>query len=119
MTKLILTILSICSIGLAIGQTSDSNKVKNDSFSNYDGLRDKQYKAEVEVLTYVDSTFNFQVIVPNWLHLFESGIYAWGGTLPSVEGIENAIVIKSFDKKVYKSLKDFKKFIVEDFVFRQ
>lgn len=119
MKKLILTILSICSIGLTIGQTSDSNKVKNDSFSNYDELRDKQYKAEVEILTYVDSTFNFQVIVPNWLHLFEGGIYAWGGTLPPVEGIENAIVIKSFDKKVYKSLKAFKKYIVEDFVFGQ
>lgn len=39
--------------------------------------------------------------------------------MPAVEGIENAIVIKSFDKKDYKSLKDFNKYIVEDLVFGQ
>jgi hypothetical protein len=118
--KLILTLLSICSFGLTFGQTSDSTKVKKDTFNNYDELREKQQKAEVETLTYVDSTFNFQVTVPNWLHLIEAGsAYIWGGTLLAVDGIENAIAIKSFDKKDYKSLKDFKKYIVEDLVFGQ
>ncbi len=120
MTKTILTLLSIFSIGLTFGQTSDSTKVKKDSFNNYDELRDKQQKAEIEALTYLDSTFNFQVAVPNWLHLIETGSnYFWGGTLPAVEGIENAIVIKSFDKKDYQSLIDFKKYVVEGLVFGQ
>jgi hypothetical protein len=73
MTKIILILLSICSIGLTFGQTTDNTKVKKDSFNNYDKLRDKQHKAEIETLTYVDSTFNFQVAVPNWLHLIETG----------------------------------------------
>lgn len=120
MMKLILTILSICSFGLTFGQTSDSTKVKKDSFNNYDELREKQQKTQVETLTHVDSTFNFQVTVPNWLHLIETGsIYNWGGTLPAVDGIANAIVIKSFDKKDFKSFMDFKKYIVEDLVFGQ
>jgi hypothetical protein len=118
--KLILTLFSICSIGLTFGQTSDSTKVEKNTFNNYDDLRDKQLKAEIETLTYVDSTFNFQVKVPNWLHLIETGsVQNWGGTLPAVGGIENAIVIKSFDKKNYKSLKDFKKYVVEDLVYGQ
>lgn len=91
-----------------------------DTFNNYDELRDKQQKSGIIEITYVDSTFNFQVAVPNWLQLIETGSnYLWGGTLPAVEGIENAILIKSFDKKNYKSINDFKKYIVEDVVFGQ
>ena len=120
MTKIILILITTFSIGLTFGQTADSIKVKKDTFDNYDELRDKQYKAGIKTLTYVDSTFNFQIVVPNWLRLVETGsVNIWGGTLPAVEGIENAIAIKSFDKKDYKSLNDFKKYIIEDNVFGQ
>ena len=120
MKKAILTLLLMLSIVVTFGQTTDSTKVKKDTFNNYDELRDKQHKAEVDTLTYVDSTFNFQVKVPNWLYLMETGsVYLWGGTLPAVDDIENAIVIKAFDKKDYKSLKDFKKYVVDDLVFGQ
>jgi hypothetical protein len=105
---------------MTFGQTSDSTKIMKDTFNNYDELRDKQQKSEIIEITYVDSTFNFQVAVPNWLQLIETGSnYLWGGTLPAVEGIENAILIKSFDKKNYKTINDFKKYIVEDVVFGQ
>jgi len=119
MTKIILTLILTCITGLSFGQTSDSANVKKDTFHDYDELRDKQLKAEIDTLTYVDSTFNYQVTVPDWLHLIESGVNLWGGTLPAVDGIENAIGIKSFDKKDYKSITDFKKFVVEDLVFGQ
>lgn len=120
MTKTILTLLFICSIRLTFGQTSDSTKVTKDTFNNYDELRDKQQKVGIEALTYLDSTFNFQITVPKWLHLMETNsVYIWGGTLPAVDGIENAIAIKSFDKKDYKSLNDFKKYVIEDLVFGQ
>lgn len=57
----------------------------------------------------------FQVKVPTWLNLKETGSrFAWGGTLPPVKGIENAILIKIFDKEEFASLQDFKKYIVED-----
>ena len=120
MTKLILTLLAICSIKLSFGQTFNSAKIKKDTFENYDELRKKQNKAGVDTITYLDSTFNYQVVIPNWLHLMETNsVNILGGTLPAVDGIENAIVIKSFGKKDYKSLKDFKKYIIEDVVFGQ
>jgi hypothetical protein len=70
--------------------------------------------------TYVDSTFHYQVEIPTWLTVRSSGDpHFWGGTLPAVEGIENAILIKSFEKSKYATLAEFKKFIVEDMVFGQ
>jgi len=118
--RVILTIVFVFSTVLSYSQTDDSTKIKRNSFRNYDDLRDKQKNAGIDTLTYLDSTFNFQVQVPNWLHLKETGtVYAWGGTLPAVEGIENAIIIKAFDKNSYKSFKEFKKYIVEDLIFGQ
>ena len=116
MKTTIMTLMLSCSIGLSFGQTADSTNIKHDTFNTYVELRDKQHKAEIETLIYIDSTFNYQVEVPDWLQLMETGSdYYWGGILPAVDGIENAIVIKSFDKKVHKSFKNFKKYIVEDF----
>ena len=120
MRKTILTLLLTYSIGLSFGQTTDSTEIKNDTFDTYEELRDKQHKAGIGTLTYIDSTFNFQVEVPDWLHLLETGsVYIWGGTLPAINGIENAIAIKSFDKKKFNSFNKFKKFVVEDLVLGQ
>ena len=120
MKRIALTLFAFLISGLTFSQTNDSTKFKKDSFDNYQELREKQKNAEIEKLTYLDSTFNFQVQVPNWLNLKETGtIYAWGGTLPEVDSIENAIIIKIFEKNDYKSLADFKKHIVGELVFGQ
>lgn len=120
MTRTTLTLFAFLITGLTFSQSNDSTKFKKDSFDNYQELREKQKAADIDKLTYLDSTFNFQVQVPNWLNLKETGtIYAWGGTLPAVESIENAILIKIFDKSDYKSLADFKKYIIGELVFGQ
>jgi len=120
MTRIILTLFAFLTTGLTFSQSNDSTKFKKDSFDNYQELREKQKAADIDKLTYLDSTFNFQVQVPNWLNLRETGTtYAWGGTLPAVESIENAILIKIFDKSDYKSLTDFKKYIIGELVFGQ
>jgi len=120
MKRIILTLLLLIWVSLAFSQTKSSEEVKKDSYNNYDELREKQNKIGIELLTYLDSTFNFEVKVPNWLNLRETGSpYAWGGTLPAVDGIENAILVKSFNKSGYKSLAAFRKFIVDDLVFGQ
>ena len=60
-------------------------------------------------------TQNLRLIVPKWLKLIETkSDFAWGGTLPAVKKIENAILIKSFKKSKFKSIKEFRKYIVED-----
>jgi hypothetical protein len=120
MTKTIAILLFIFSSSLCYCQTTDTSKIKRGTFDTYDELRKKQTKDGVKKLTYLDSTFNFQVEIPDWLNLKETGtVYAFGGTLPAVDGIENAIIIKVFDKAKFPTLLDFKKFIVEDLVFGQ
>ena len=77
------------------GQSIDSVKPQKVNFSNYEQLKIEQKVLGIDQLTYLDSTFNYQVKVPGWLTLKETGsAYVWGGTLPAVKGIENAIVIK-------------------------
>lgn len=116
----IATLLFIFSFIFCYCQTTDTSKVKRGTFDTYDELRKKQSKDSVEKLTYLNSTFNYKVEIPDWLNLKETGtVYAFGGTLPAVDGIENAILIKVFDKAKFSTLADFKKFIVEDLVFGQ
>ena len=118
--KTTLTIVFTCFIISVCGQTNDSAKVIRKTFDIYNELRKMQKEAEIDILTYLDSTFNYQVLIPNWLNLKETGmIYAWGGTLPAVEGIENAIMITACEKNEYKSFVEFRKYIVEDLIFGQ
>lgn len=120
MTKSIATLLFILSSGLCFSQTTDTSKIKRGTFSSYDELRKKQAKDKIEKLTYLDSTFNYQVEIPDWLNVRETGTaYAFGGTLPAIDGCENAILVKAFDKAKYPTLLDFKKFIIEGVVFGQ
>lgn len=120
MTKTIVTLLFIFSSGFCFCQTTDTSKIKRGTFDTYEELRKKQAKDKIEKITYLDSTFNYQVEIPNWLNVRETGsAYAFGGTLPAIDGCENAILVKAFDKAKYPTLSDFKKFIVESLVFGQ
>jgi hypothetical protein len=118
MYRILCTISFALIVNMTFGQVSDSVKIKREGFDNYTELRNKQKKAGIDTLFYIDSTFKFQVIVPNWLNLMETGTkYAWGGKLPKTNGIENAILVKSFEKDKFKSLKEFKNYIIEDVKF--
>jgi hypothetical protein len=120
MTKIILTLFFVIPSVICFCQTADSSKLKRGSFDTYDELRKKQAKDSIAKLTYLDSTFNYQVEIPNWLNLRETGtVYAFGGTLPAIDGIENAILIKVFDKAKFPTYSDFKYFIVESLTFGQ
>lgn len=118
--KLIATITLVFCASLSYGQKNDTAKVKRGTFATYDELRTKQQKYKLEELTYLDSTFSYQVQIPAWLKLRETGnAQAFGGTLPAVKGIENAIIIKPFDKSGFASYAAFKQFVVEGSVFGQ
>jgi hypothetical protein len=120
MTKTIATLLILLTSSLCYSQNTDTLKIKRSSFDTYDNLRKKQEKDNIEKLIYLDSIFNFQVNIPNWLNLKETGtVYAFGGTLPAIDGIENAIIIKVFDKTKFPTFLHFKKFVIEDLVFGQ
>jgi hypothetical protein len=103
-----LTIL-LLSVSLVFGQSADSTKVKRIDFGTYDELRTRQKGLGIDSLTYVDSTFNYIVQIPGWLHLRTTGSPNMiGGTLPAINGIENAIMIKGFSKSEFKSFEEFK-----------
>lgn len=90
------------------------------TFSDYQDLKKKTDSLGINELYYIDSTYNYKVIVPKWLKLIETkSDFAWGGTLPAVAKIENAILIKSFQKSKFKSLKEFREYIIEDLSFGQ
>ncbi|HWJ25158.1 MAG TPA: hypothetical protein VNS32_01370, partial [Flavisolibacter sp.] len=59
---------------------------------------------------YIDSANHFKVTVPKWLKLKETNsLDYFGGVLPPINKIENAIVISSVKKENYKSFNEFKK----------
>jgi hypothetical protein len=59
--------------------------------------------------TRIDSALNYEVKIPGWLHLNETGSpNAFGGTLPAVNGIENAIAVRGYSKAQFKSFAEFK-----------
>lgn len=97
---------------------TDSAQIHRDSFATIDELRAKQAEHDIEQLTYIDSTLLFKVVLPNWLKLIDTGSpYFWGGTLPAVDSIENAIVIKSSPKDGNAVFREFEDFVVGKWSF--
>jgi hypothetical protein len=92
-TFLLLT--GILIVPLVFGQNMDSVEVKtiNRSF------------------LFRDSVLNYEVKIPLWLHVrARSSASMFGGTLPAVNGIENAILISGYSKSAFTSFDDFKTF---------
>ena len=82
-------------------------------FNTYEELEQMKDSAQIDVLTYIDSTLGYSVVFPDWLTLQETGTPKFmGGTLPAVRGIENAIVIKGFYKSEFPSFDDFKDYVI-------
>lgn len=69
----------------------------------------------VKRVIYLDTINGFKAKVPKWLDLKETrNLYFFGGTLPAIGDVENAITISSAQKSRYGSFEDFKHFIIED-----
>lgn len=79
------------------------------------GLFDSAKKLE-----YLDTLNSYKVNIPKWLYLMETNdITMFGGILPEIKGIENAITISSIYKKNYESFEKFKEFIIEDSTYKK
>jgi hypothetical protein len=130
MKYLILSVMLIGASNLLVGQSpGDSIKIKKDSieihyetYEDLDDLNEKIKEHGVEELVYIDSTLKFKVVVPEWLTIIDTGTpYIFGGTLPEVNHIQNAIVIKSYNKsqKSFQNFDKFEEYVVKDMVFGQ
>ena len=120
MRYIIAIIFSIIISNLTFGQIkSDTSQIIYDTYENLEDLKNKKEALGIEQLTYIDSTFKFKIVIPEWYEVQETGNpYFWGGILPEVEGIANAIVIKSFDKSE-NSFKEFEEYVVKHMIFGQ
>ena len=66
-----------------------------------------------EVSTYNDYQNGYSIEKPSWLSVMESGNKnAWGGTLPAVHNIKNAIMIMAFEKTKFKDFADFERIYI-------
>ena len=76
-------------------------------------LLSAQTGRDTEKLAYIDSTFRFKIAVPKWFKPVDTKIpYAWGGTLPAVDGIENAILVKVSAKDGKMTFRQFEDYVV-------
>lgn len=89
--------------------------IVHQNFDTYEDLKGLVDEHEIEELLYIDSLWGFKVKVPDWLTLLDGGEFVWGGVMPPVNGIQNAIVIKVFDKG--ESFEEFRERIVEGMIF--
>ena len=64
---------------------------------------------------YKDEENGYEVKVPEWFYIMETNsLNSFGGTLPAIDSIENAIMINSFNKSDYSSFLDFRIYVIED-----
>ncbi len=114
---------SIFLIGLLISFNLIYSQVNDTINKTYEDINDLNRQIEndsIELFKYIDSTFKYEVCIPKWLTLRETGNpELWGGTLPAIDGIENAILITGSHKKEFKSFQDFKNKAIEKNVFGQ
>ncbi|MBL7868408.1 MAG: hypothetical protein JNM71_10340 [Flavobacterium lindanitolerans] len=79
-----------------------------------------QKNDSTEASTYNDYANGYSVEKPSWLNVMESGnTNAWGGTLPAVHDIKNAILITAFEKSKFKNFEDFKRIYITGNKFGQ
>ena len=66
-----------------------------------------------EVSTYNDYANGYSVEKPSWLNIKKTGSSkAFGGTLPAIHDIENAILIIAFEKSKFKNFEDFERIYI-------
>lgn len=83
------------------------------------------YFIELEQLTgkdsivHIDSTYGFKITIPKWWHIRETPLNMFGGTFPAVDSIENALILKCFNKDAFKNLEDFEEWVIKSYSLGQ
>src|SRR5579862_9819028 len=93
----LLSLLTLVTVK-GFGQTkTDSAKIVHKTFTDYNDLQQQRKDDKIVDMYHVDSLLGYKAIIPAWLKMRETGSdMMFGGTLPPVDGIENAIMIKAF-----------------------
>lgn len=124
MKRLIIIIVFLSLYNRGFSQEKEYYRVKDDlkefiltPYHNEDMViwKTQVIMSNAERVVYSDTINGFQVEVPDWLDLKETrSLYFFGGTLPAIGEVENAITVRSYEFGGDKSFADFKKYIVEN-----
>lgn len=63
--------------------------------------------------------YGYSVEVPEWLDILTNDGISFGGKLPEIKGIANAILITGFNKNEFKNFKDFQRIYITGNIFGQ
>ncbi len=70
----------------------------------------------VDNIHHQDSTLNYSINIPLWWRIREThSSDLFGGTLPAIDKVENAVLLKSFTKDNFKNLNDFDNWVVKKY----
>lgn len=63
-----------------------------------------------------DDALNYRIMIPKWWKIRETSSPAFfGGTFPAVEGIENALLLKSFSKEDFTDFDEFEGWTIKKY----
>lgn len=117
MKKNLIILVAILISQLSFCQTDSIKKAETSKHGNlvaylYE-LRQIQGEDNIK---HVDSLLNYKINIPIWWKIRETpNTFLFGGTFPSINGIENALLFKSFQKEKFKNLDDFENWIIKDY----
>ena len=64
-------------------------------------------------IEHVDPNFGYRIVIPKWWRIRETpNVFMLGGTFPAVDEIENALMLKAYDKGSFEDYSDFEKWVI-------
>ncbi len=114
--KYIISILFIMlsSIGFSQNEKSKTEKGKHGNLGAY--LIELEQISGFDNIKHIDSISGYKITIPLWWKIIETpNTSMFGGTFPKINGIQNALLFKVFDKNTHKNLKKFEKWVITDY----
>lgn len=99
---------------------SQTDTIKKIETSKHGNLVAYLYELEqiqgIDNIKHTDTLLDYKINIPIWWKIRETpNIFMFGGTLPAIDGIENAILFKSFQKNEFKDLEDFDNWVIKSY----
>ena len=117
MKKTLILFLHLLITQFAFGQSDSVRKSQNSQHGNLVAhLYALQQIQGQDSILHVDSSLNYKITIPIWWKIRETPhATVFGGTFPEIDGIENALLFKSFNKEEFTSLSDFENWVIKDY----
>lgn len=117
MKKHLIYIVAALISQLSLGQT---DSIKNNEVSKHGNLTAylyelRQIQGENDI-KHEDTFLDYKVNIPIWWKIRETpNSFMFGGTFPAINGVENALLFKSFQKTEFKNLVNFENWVIKDY----